>query len=79
MAGMTQTVAGGAPAPPGAKSADMPSLVLRMGVLALIDAITIWLVYGFLADGNFFLAIVLAGVTLWVNIVFLSERYYPHR
>ncbi|MDI9547385.1 MAG: ABC transporter permease subunit [Chloroflexota bacterium] len=79
MSSLTRTGAGGAPAPPGAKAANMPSLLLRMGVLAFIDAITIWLVYGFLADGNFFLAIVLAAVTVWLNVVFLSERYYPLR
>ncbi len=58
----------------------MPSLLLRMGVLAFIDAITIWLVYGFLADGNFFLAIVLCSRhRLAERRPSSSERYYPLR
>ena len=79
MTAMTQAASGGAPAPPESKSVNMPSLVLRLGVLAFIDAITIWLVYQFLDDGVFALAIVIAGVTIWLNIIFLSDKYYPMR
>jgi ABC-type sugar transport system permease subunit len=79
MTAMTQAAPGGAPAPPEKKSVNMPSLLLRLGVLALIDAITIWLVYQFLEDGVFALAIVIAAVTIWLNLIFLNEKYYPMR
>lgn len=79
MTAMTQAASGGAPAPPENNSVNMPSLLLRLGVLFFIDAITIWLVYQFLDDGVFGLALVLAGITIWLNIIFLSEKYYPMR
>ncbi len=79
MTANSQAVSGGAPAPPEDNPVNMPSLILRLGVLALIDAMTIWLVYQFIADGIFALAIVIAGVTIWLNIIFLSEKYYPMR
>ena len=45
----------------------------------MIDAITIWLVYQMIPDGYWPLASVLAVVTIWVNIVFLTGRFYPLR
>ena len=57
----------------------MPSLVLRLGVLFVIDAMTIWLVYQFLDDGILALAVVLAAITIWLNVIFLNEKYYPMR
>lgn len=82
MTAATQTVSGGAPAPPGASSDQSPSIlgwVFRIIALGLIDAITIWLVYQMLDDGYFPLAVVLGLVTIWINVIFLVPRYYPLR
>ncbi|MCB0079227.1 MAG: hypothetical protein KDD73_17645, partial [Anaerolineales bacterium] len=57
----------------------MLSLLFRLGALALIDAITIYLVYNFFNDGVYQLAIVLALITFLINLVFLREDLYPVR
>jgi ABC-type sugar transport system permease subunit len=79
MAAITQTVKGGAQAPPDTRPNSIASLLLRIGALVIIDAITIWLVYQMIDDGIWPLATVLSLVTLWVNVVFLSGRFYPLR
>jgi arabinogalactan oligomer/maltooligosaccharide transport system permease protein len=79
MSAATQKVPGGAQAPPGAAPTGILSLLLRILALALIDGITIWLVYQMVFDGYVPLAATLALVTIWVNVVFLSGRFYPLR
>jgi arabinogalactan oligomer/maltooligosaccharide transport system permease protein len=79
MSAATQKVPGGAQAPPGAAPTSILGLILRILALALIDGITIWLVYQMVFDGYWPLAATLALVTLWVNVVFLSGRFYPLR
>jgi ABC-type sugar transport system permease subunit len=79
MTAATQTVPGGAQAPSGAPPTSIASLIFRIVALAIIDAITIWLVYQMVGDGYWPLAAVLGLVTLWVNVVFLSGRFYPLR
>ncbi len=79
MAATTNNLSGGAQAPPDAKPTSIASLLLRIVALAVIDAITIWLVYQMLGDGNWPLAAVLGLITLWVNVVFLTGRFYPLR
>jgi arabinogalactan oligomer / maltooligosaccharide transport system permease protein len=79
MSAATQTVPGGAQAPPDAGPKGIVGLIIRILALALIDAITIWLVYQMVYDGYWPLAAVLGLVTIWVNIVFLSGRFYPLR
>ena len=79
MSTMTQTSIGGHAGAPDRPTVNMPSLVLRLGVLFVIDAITIWLVYQFLDDGILALAVVLAAITIWLNVIFLNEQYYPMR
>ena len=64
MSAATQKVSGGAQAPPDAGSHSILSLILRILALALIDGITIWLVYQMVFDGYWPLAAVLALVTL---------------
>jgi len=58
---------------------SIANLLIRIVALALIDAMTIWMVYQMVGDGYWPLATVLALVTIWVNIVFLSGRFYPLR
>jgi arabinogalactan oligomer / maltooligosaccharide transport system permease protein len=72
-------VPGDANASPDAKPTSIASLLFRIVALAIIDAITIWLVYQMLGDGYWPLAAVIGFVTLWVNVVFLSGRFYPLR
>ena len=79
MAALSQTVKGGAQAPPDARPTSIASLLLRIVGLAIIDAIAIWLIYQMVGDGIWPLATVLGLVTLWVNVVFLSGRFYPLR
>jgi hypothetical protein len=79
MSAATQTVSGGAQAPPDAGPKSIVGLIFRILALALIDAITIWLVYQMVFDGYWSLAATLGLVTIWVNIVFLSGRFYPLR
>lgn len=67
----------GAPAPPG--STNVMAFIFRLAGLAIIDAFAIWLVYGLIGDGSYPLAVVIAVVTIWLNIVFLNEKYYPLR
>ena len=79
MSAQTQKGSGGASAPPGAAPMSIANLLIRIVALALIDAMTIWMVYQMVGDGYWPLATVLALVTIWVNIVFLSGRFYPLR
>lgn len=79
MAALSQTVKGGAQAPPDTRPTSIASLLLRIVALALIDGIAIWLIYQMVFDGIWALAAVLGLVTLWVNVVFLSGRFYPLR
>ncbi len=79
MSTLPQGASGGAEAPPGAAPTSITSLLVRIVVLGIIDAMTIWLVYQMVGDGYWPLAAVLAVVTIGINIVFLAERFYPLR
>jgi len=70
---------GGAPAPPGSRSSSLASMLFRLGGLAVIDAFTIWLVYHFLGDGIWTMAVLFALVAILLNIVFLREELFPLR
>ena len=80
MSAATQKVPGARKRPPTPDPTVSSSLIFRIVALALIDAITIWLVYQMvwrrlLAVWRLSSAL----VTIWVNIVFLSGRFYPLR
>ena len=70
---------GGAKAPPTDRSPGILSWLVRLAALALIDAMTIWLVYQMLGDGHGFYAVMLALVTIWLNVVFLTDKFLPLR
>ncbi len=72
---------GGAEAPPASRfnTSSIVSWLFRLGGLALIDAVTIYLVYNMLRDGVWQLALVLSIVTILLNVVFLNEDLYPLR
>ncbi len=79
MAPTTNGAVEGAGEAPSRFSTSLPSLIFRLGALAIIDAFTIWLVYQMFGDGYFTLGGVIAFVTIWLNFIFLNERYYPLR
>lgn len=60
-------------------SSSVGGVAARLGALALVDAFAIWFVYSLVRDGNFFLALTIAVVTIGINIFFSSERMYPYR
>jgi arabinogalactan oligomer / maltooligosaccharide transport system permease protein len=70
---------GGVPAPPSSWTASLLSWLARLGGLALIDAVAIYLLYNMVRDGVWELGIVLAIVTVLLNLVFLREDLYPLR
>ncbi len=80
MSTLPQGASGGADqAPPSAAPNSITSLLFRIVILGIIDAMTIWMVYQMVGDGYWPLAAVLAFVTIGLNIVFLSGRFYPLR
>jgi ABC-type sugar transport system permease subunit len=74
---MSTEVSQAAPLPSFADS--VPRILLRLFALLVIDAFAIWLIYQMLSDGIIPFAIILAVVTIGINVVFLNERFYPIR
>lgn len=80
---------GGAPlgAPPLASRApvrlfrhvSLAQLTGTLLLLVLVDALAIWFVYSLMLSGSAPLAIGLGALTVMVNLVFLSDRFYPIR
>jgi arabinogalactan oligomer / maltooligosaccharide transport system permease protein len=60
-------------------SLNVSNLLLRLLGLAVIDAFAVWFITNLIADGVYYLAIAVAIVTLFLNIVFLREGLYPLR
>lgn len=58
---------------------SVSNLVFRLFGLAVIDAFGIWLIYQLFRDGVYPFAIILALVTLMINVIFLYEPLYPLR
>ena len=58
---------------------SVPSLIFRLFALFVIDGFGIWLIYQMFADGVWQFAVVLALITLMINVVFLYEPLYPIR
>lgn len=79
MSTLTQSEKGGASAPPASQSISVTGWIVRLGALAVIDAIALWLLYNMFNDGVWYLGIVLAVVTIILNAVFLREDLYPLR
>lgn len=67
------------PQPLARPSATVPRLLLRLLALAVIDAFAIWLIYSFVQDSVWFLAVILAVITVAINVIFLWEDLYPLR
>ena len=54
-------------------------MALRLLALAIIDAFAILLLYRLLYDGVYFIAVIILITTLVVNLINLSDRFYPLR
>jgi ABC-type sugar transport system permease subunit len=78
MATAARAEIGGA-APPSSFAATFLSWLARLGGLALVDAVAIYLLYNMFRDGVWELGIVFGVVTILLNAVFLREDLYPLR
>jgi len=81
MAATAQKSPGGAQAPSGTDTQpnSIAGWIVRLTALAIIDAFAIWLIYLMVDDGVWQLAIVLAIVTIAINVIFLRPQFYPLR
>lgn len=60
-------------------SGTTSDFAIRLLGLAVIDAFAAWLILTMLGDGVYALALVLASITLLINLIFLREELYPLR
>lgn len=79
MAAKTARNEGGPLRPLSSLANNLPALLLRLGLLSLLDAWGIWLIYRLIFDGAGTLAAALAIVLLFINIVFLRGAAMPLR
>lgn len=79
MATAAQAKIGGSPAPVTSFTSTLLSWLFRLAGLAIVDAIAIYLLYNMFRDGVWELGLVIAIVTVLLNIVFLREDLYPVR
>jgi hypothetical protein len=75
---MTSTVAA-APEKPqqSSPSSTVSGMVVRLILLALFDVMAIWLIVNLVQDGYWPLAVMLALITIFVNVVLLRAGMYP--
>lgn len=72
--------AGGASAPPASqRGPTLLSWIFRLGALAVIDGVGIWLLYRMFSDGVWQLGLAIGVVTVLLNLIFLREDLYPLR
>lgn len=79
MATAAQLEVRGAPTPSTSFTTTVLSWLLRLGGLALVDAVALYLIYNMFRDGVWALGAVIAIVTILINIIFLREDLYPLR
>ena len=79
MATAAQAKIGGSPAPVTSFTSTLLSWLFRLAGLAIVDAIAIYLLYNMFRDGVWELGLVIAIVTVLLNIIFLREDLYPLR
>ncbi len=60
-------------------TSTLPKIALRLLVLAVIDSFAIFLIYLFVYDGLWPLAVLVTLTTLVINVINLWERFYPLR
>lgn len=57
----------------------LPRIVFRLICLVFLDAFALWFFWKTLIDGVWFLAVVIAIITLGTNVIFLRDDLYPLR
>jgi arabinogalactan oligomer/maltooligosaccharide transport system permease protein len=70
---------GAVPAPASSRTATLLSWLFRLAGLAIVDAVAIYLLYNMFRDGVWELGLVIALVTVLLNLIFLREDLYPVR
>jgi arabinogalactan oligomer / maltooligosaccharide transport system permease protein len=60
-------------------SSNVLGVLIRLVAIGLIDAFAIWFLFRLIADGNWFLGLVIFAVTLMINIFYLRDDLYPYR
>lgn len=77
----TSVKPGGAQASPTSpfNTNSLVSWLFRLGGLAVVDACAVYLLYNMFRDGVWQLGLVIAIVTILLNVIFLNEEYYPLR
>lgn len=66
----------------GDTSQSVPKLLLKIGFLALLDAGAIWVSYNMFLEGDqtsLFIGVAVLLLTVFINIVFWFDRFYPFR
>jgi len=58
---------------------SLPKIALRLLILAIVDAFAVFLIYLFVYDGLWPLAVLVTLTTLIINVINLWERFYPLR
>ena len=65
---------------PGSSSREAPfTLLLRLAFVFLFDAGAAWFLYNTFTKGFFELTVVLAIITIGINLIFLLPKMYPYR
>jgi arabinogalactan oligomer / maltooligosaccharide transport system permease protein len=71
-------VSTGSPSP-SSRTLSPLSLLLRLGVIAVLDAVALWLAVNIGRDGNIFLALTLAVIALGITLINLRPELWPLR
>lgn len=61
------------------QSDSLTGLILRLVIVGLFDAGAIWFISGLISDGVIWLTLAFVFVTIFINVVFFFERFYPIR
>ena len=60
-------------------ASSLPRIALRLIALGVLDALAVFLIYLFVYDGLWLLAVLVTVTTLVINVINLWERFYPLR
>ena len=60
-------------------ASSLPRIALRLIALGVLDAFAVFLIYLFVYDGLWLLAVLVTVTTLVINVINLWERFYPLR
>ncbi len=60
-------------------SVTLGGIVIRIFLLGIFDVLAVWLIFNLVGDSYWPLAIMIALITIFINVVFLREGMYPLR